>query len=198
MQIKTAPGTETGAPAGRMTPETGVFSGSAPGQRLIQGGIENLVKTDLCRLTGPAAYLPDVSPRCIGLMTGGTGFWKRTCLRCFLEGQGSSQACRSTELWCPVLIGRQIFLDEMVTAETAHDIGVELARRLWAPDFPVTVTTYEMDGNCCSRFAIGGLSPDGKQFIGSLSWERARMAELSRELCRTWARRMPDGPWPVS
>ena len=63
--------------------------------------------------------------------------------------------------------GYQSFLSGEVTPDQAHEIGVELARRLWGDRFQVLVTTHLDHEHIHNHFCLNSVSfVDGKKFRG--------------------------------
>lgn len=82
--------------------------------------------------------------------------------------------------------GYQSFKADEVTAETAHEIGVKLAERLWGDRFEVLVATHCNTGHYHNHFVLNSVSfMDGKKFYNSPA-DYARMREASDQLCREY------------
>lgn len=80
--------------------------------------------------------------------------------------------------------GYQSFKPGEVTAETAHAIGVELAKQLWGERFQVVVATHCNTGVYHNHFVINSVSfRDGYKFYNSKADYR-QMREVSDRLCR--------------
>ena len=63
--------------------------------------------------------------------------------------------------------GYQSFLPGEVTPDQAHEIGVELAKRLWGDRFQVLVTTHLDKNHLHNHFCLNSVSfVDGKKFRG--------------------------------
>ena len=63
--------------------------------------------------------------------------------------------------------GYQSFLPGEVTPDQAHEIGVELARRLWGDRFQILVTTHLDKNHLHNHFCLNSVSfVDGKKFRG--------------------------------
>lgn len=63
--------------------------------------------------------------------------------------------------------GYQSFLPCEVTPDQAHEIGVELARRLWGDRFQILVTTHLDKNHLHNHFCLNSVSfVDGKKFRG--------------------------------
>ena len=71
-----------------------------------------------------------------------------------------------------------------VSAETAHQIGVELAQKLWGEGFEVVVGTHLDKGHYHNHFAVNSVSfADGSK-NRAVGWPALR--KLSDELCREY------------
>ena len=82
--------------------------------------------------------------------------------------------------------GYQSFRPGEVDAQTAHDIGVELARRLWGERFQVVVATHCNTGVYHSHFVINSVSfVDGYKFYES-NGDYHQMRDMSDQLCREY------------
>ena len=82
--------------------------------------------------------------------------------------------------------GYQSFKPGEVDARTAHEISVELARRLWGDRFQVVVATHCNTGTYHSHFVINSVSyKDGYKFYNKKSDYR-QMRSVSDELCREY------------
>ena len=80
--------------------------------------------------------------------------------------------------------GYQSFKPGEVNAETAHAIGVELAKQLWGERFQVVVATHCNTGVYHNHFVINSVSfRDGYKFYNSNADYR-QMREVSDRLCR--------------
>ena len=80
--------------------------------------------------------------------------------------------------------GYQSFKTDEVDADTAHSIGVALARELWGDRFQVVIATHCNTGHYHNHFVINSVSDvDGKKFYNSPADYR-RMREVSDRLCR--------------
>lgn len=78
----------------------------------------------------------------------------------------------------------QSFAPEEVTPEQAHDIGVELARRLWGERFQVIVATHLDKQHIHNHFVLNSVSfVDGKKY-NDCKATYALMRRTSDELCR--------------
>lgn len=82
--------------------------------------------------------------------------------------------------------GYQSFAEGEVDAETAHKIGVELAKRLWGEKFPVLVATHCNTNHYHNHFVICAVSDiDGSKFLNQKEDYR-RMREESDRICREY------------
>lgn len=80
--------------------------------------------------------------------------------------------------------GYQSFKADEVDADTAHSIGVALARELWGDRFQVVIATHCNTGHYHNHFVINSVSDvDGKKFYNSPADYR-RMRAVSDRLCR--------------
>lgn len=78
----------------------------------------------------------------------------------------------------------QSFAPGEVTPEQAHDIGVELARRLWGERFQVVVATHLDKQHTHNHFVLNSVSfVDGKKY-NDCKATYALMRRASDELCR--------------
>ena len=82
--------------------------------------------------------------------------------------------------------GYQSFLEGPgeITAEEAHEIGVELAKELWGDRFQVVVATHLNTGHYHNHFVLNSVSfADGYKFY-RMNSDYRRMQEVSDRLCR--------------
>ena len=80
--------------------------------------------------------------------------------------------------------GYQSFKADEVDADTAHNIGVALARELWGGRFQVVIATHCNTGHYHNHFVINSVSDvDGLKFYNSAEDYR-HMREVSDRLCR--------------
>lgn len=90
--------------------------------------------------------------------------------------------------------GYQSFAEGEVDAKTAHEIGVELARRLWKDRFQVLVATHCNTGCYHNHFVINAVSyADGKKFDNN-GEDYRRMREESDRLCREYGLSVIERP----
>ena len=98
---------------------------------------------------------------------------------------------RTKELWNKTggrmcYHGYQSFKADEVTVETAHEIGVKLAKELWGNRFEVLVATHCNTGHYHNHFVINSVSfMDGKKFYNS-PVDYAKMREVSDRLCQEY------------
>lgn len=80
----------------------------------------------------------------------------------------------------------QSFSPDEVDAETAHQIGIELAEKLWGDRFEVVIATH-LNSKCMhNHFVINSVSfMDGYRYYDQKKTYR-RMREVSDELCRKY------------
>ena len=80
--------------------------------------------------------------------------------------------------------GYQSFKPGEVTAEEAHNIGVETARRLWGEDFEVVVATHINTGTMHNHIVLNSVSiTDGHHFHNGPEDYKA-FREMSDQICR--------------
>lgn len=109
-----------------------------------------------------------------------------SCLNCELE-YAAEQFAETKRLWRKTngrscYHGYQSFAAGEVTAEQAHQIGVQLARELWGSRFEVVVATHLNTDNLHNHFVLNAVSfADGKKFANSRADYR-RMRETSDRL----------------
>ena len=111
-----------------------------------------------------------------------------TCLNCG-EQTAARDFVNTKKLWRKddgrlCYHGYQSFKSGEVNAETAHAIGVELAKQLWGERFQVVVATHCNTGVYHNHFVINSVSfRDGYKFYNSKADYR-QMREVSDRLCR--------------
>lgn len=114
-----------------------------------------------------------------------------TCFNCTTEETAATEFMQVKKLWDKTggrlcFHGYQSFRAGEVDAETAHAIGTELARRLWADRFQVVVATHCNTGHYHNHFVLNSVSfLDGYHFVNSKADYEA-MRELSDEICREY------------
>lgn len=90
--------------------------------------------------------------------------------------------------------GYQSFLPGEVTPDQAHEIGVELARRLWGDRFQVLVTTHLDKEHLHNHFCLNSVSfVDGKKFRGGSKayWQ---MRAESDKICAEYGLSVIEDP----
>lgn len=121
-----------------------------------------------------------------------------TCLNC-TEDRASADFIHTKNYWDKggdrvCYHGYQSFRTGEVNAETAHAIGVELAKRLWGERFEVVVATHCNTDNYHNHFVINSVSfGDGKHFYNSHEDYR-RMRQESDRLCREYGLSVIEQP----
>ena len=121
-----------------------------------------------------------------------------TCLNC-TEDRASADFIHTKDYWDKggdrvCYHGYQSFRTGEVNAETAHAIGVELAKRLWGERFEVVVATHCNTDNYHNHFVINSVSfRDGKHFYNSHEDYRL-MREESDCLCREYGLSVIEHP----
>ena len=121
-----------------------------------------------------------------------------TCLNC-TEDRASADFIHTKNYWDKggdrvCYHGYQSFRTGEVNAETAHAIGVELAKRLWGERFEVVVATHCNTDNYHNHFVINSVSfRDGKHFYNSHEDYRL-MREESDRLCREYGLSVIEQP----
>ena len=111
-----------------------------------------------------------------------------SCLNC-QEDAAAAQFTETKRLWGKLdgrmcYHGYQSFQADEVTAETAHEIGVKLARELWGDRFEVVVATHCNTGHYHNHFVINSVSfADGYKFYNAPS-DYSKMRETSDQLCQ--------------
>lgn len=109
-----------------------------------------------------------------------------SCLNCELE-YAAEQFTETKRLWRKTngrscYHGYQSFVAGEVTAEQAHQIGVQLARELWGERFEVVVATHLNTDNLHNHFVLNAVSfANGKKFANSRA-DYHRMRETSDRL----------------
>jgi len=90
--------------------------------------------------------------------------------------------------------GYQSFAEGEVTAETAHEIGVRMARELWGDRFQVVVATHLNTSHYHNHFVLCSTSfADGKRFHACKE-SYAQMRQASDRLCREYALSVIERP----
>ena len=121
-----------------------------------------------------------------------------SCLNC-KEADAAAQFMATKRLWGKAngrvcYHGYQSFGANEVTAETAHEIGVRLAKELWGERFEVVLATHCNTGHYHNHFVINSVSLiDGNKFYNSPA-DYARMREVSDRLCREFSISVIENP----
>lgn len=80
--------------------------------------------------------------------------------------------------------GYQSFKTDEVDAKTAHEIGIELAERLWGDRFEVIVATHCNTGHYHNHFVLNAVSfVDGRKYCNYKA-DYEQMRKVSDEICR--------------
>ena len=116
-----------------------------------------------------------------------------TCLNC-REEEAAKQFMETKRHWSRIsgkdktggricFHGYQSFAAGEVTAKQAHQIGVELAQRLWGEQFEVLIATHCNTGHYHNHFVINSVSwRDGHKF-DNLRSDYLAMRDMSDRLC---------------
>ena len=128
-----------------------------------------------------------------------------TCLNCS-EDNAAKQFMETKRLWSQITgkdkttgrmcyHGYQSFTAGEVNAETAHEIGVKLAQRLWGDRYQVLVATHlDHENHLHNHFVINTVSfVDGIKFHRTAEDYRA-MRETSDALCREYGLSVIEKP----
>ena len=121
-----------------------------------------------------------------------------SCLNCS-EDTASKEFLEVKQFWRKTdgrlcYHGYQSFRPGEVDAQTAHDIGVELARRLWGDRFQVVVATHCNTGVYHTHFVINSVSfVDGYKFYES-NGDYHQMRNMSDQLCREYGISVIENP----
>ena len=91
--------------------------------------------------------------------------------------------------------GYQSFASGEVTADLAHKIGCELAKRVWGDRFEVIVATH-LNTNCYhNHFVINSVSfADGKKYYDNLNSYYNLLRKTSDEICREYGLSVIENP----
>ena len=80
--------------------------------------------------------------------------------------------------------GYQSFANGEVSAEEAHQIGIETAKRMWGDDYEVVVTTHLNTDNIHNHIVINSVSfKTGKKFENHVK-DHYRLREISDKICK--------------
>ncbi len=81
--------------------------------------------------------------------------------------------------------GYQSFVAGEVTADEAHNIGMETARKMWGDDYEIVVTTHLNTDNLHNHIIVNSVSfKTGKKFANHIS-DHYKLREISDEVCRS-------------
>ena len=90
--------------------------------------------------------------------------------------------------------GYQSFKIGEVSPETAHEIGVKLARKMWGDKYQIVVTTHLDKDHIHNHFAFNSVSfLDGKKYNYS-NTERQRLRDTSDRLCLEYGLSVINNP----
>ena len=90
--------------------------------------------------------------------------------------------------------GYQSFLLGEVTPDLAHEVGVELAKRLWGDRFQILVTTHLDKDHLHNHFCLNSVSfTDGAKFRGGIKAYNI-MRDASDKLCREYGLSVIENP----
>ena len=90
--------------------------------------------------------------------------------------------------------GYQSFQPGEVDAEVAHQIGIELAQKMWGEHFEVLVSTHLDKNHYHNHFVVNSVSfVDGKRYYDN-KYNYKRLRKLSDELCRKYHLSVIDKP----
>lgn len=81
----------------------------------------------------------------------------------------------------------QSFKPGEVTAETAHQIGIELAKRMWGDDFEVVVSTHLDKKHFHNHFVVNSVSWTTRKRFLNKHKDYAKFRMLSDELCKQYS-----------
>ena len=127
-----------------------------------------------------------------------------TCLNCSAEN-APRQFTETRRLWSRIsgkdktagrtcYHGYQSFAVGEVSEETAHEIGVKLAKKLWGDRFEVIVATHGNTAHPHNHFVINAVSfADGRKFKGTIDCYTEMRRESDR-LCREYGLSVIEEP----
>ena len=139
-----------------------------------------------------------------------SGEWKGekrtyvTCLNC-TERYAAEQFAETQRLWSAVtgrdktegrtcFHGYQSFREDEVTAETAHEIGVKLAERMWGNEREAVVATHCNTGHFHNHFVVNAVSfRDGRKERYIIA-KYLEMRNVSDRLCREYGISVEEDP----
>lgn len=92
----------------------------------------------------------------------------------------------------------QSFKPDEVTPDTAHKIGIELAKRLWGDKYEVVVSTH-LNTNCVhNHFVVNSVSfVDGKKFNNNYAMYFKYFRLQSDKICREYGLSVVENPSPT-
>ncbi len=91
--------------------------------------------------------------------------------------------------------GYQSFAPGEVTPALAHEIAVELARRMWGERFQVVVATHTDQAHIHSHFVINSVSfADGKKYVHTQKDYYGGVRAISDEVCREYGLSVIERP----
>ena len=110
-----------------------------------------------------------------------------TCLNCsYVEPKSSMENTKklfNDESKILAFHGFQSFEEDEVSADLAHQIGIEFAEKMWGKRFEVIVTTHLNTDNIHNHFLLNSTSfVDGKRYCNTYN-DIQRMRNISDELC---------------
>ena len=111
-----------------------------------------------------------------------------TCLNCsYVDPKSSMENTKklfNDESKILAFHGFQSFEEDEVSADLAHQIGVEFAEKMWGERFEVIVTTHLNADNIHNHFLLNSTSfVDGKRYCNTYN-DIQKMRNVSDELCR--------------
>lgn len=142
--------------------------------------------------------------------SGAAGEWRGetkryvSCLNCS-ERYAAEQFAETQRLWSAVtgrdktegrtcFHGYQSFREDEVTAETAHEIGVKLAERMWGNTREAVVATHCNTGHVHNHFVLNAVSfADGRKERTVIA-EYRRMRNESDRLCLEYGVSVEEDP----
>ncbi len=122
-----------------------------------------------------------------------------SCLNCTSEEKAAEEFMATKDYYEKTggrqcFHGYQSFAAGEVDAETAHAIGVELAKRLWGDRFQVLIATHCNTGHYHNHFVLNSVSDaDGRHFDNT-NEDYRRMREESDRLCREYGLSVIENP----
>lgn len=90
--------------------------------------------------------------------------------------------------------GYQSFAPGEVTPDTAHKMGIELARAIWGDRFQVVVATHTDRGHIHNHFCVNSVSfVDGKKFRNTKA-DYTHVRQASDDICRAYGKSIIEHP----